>query len=130
MRENGVENFPDPDSEGRLRLHAEPGNGMDPDDPTYKAADKACKDLLPGPKEEDRDKIKAANLEYSTCMRDNGIASFPDPAADGSLQVQAEPGSELDPTNPKFQAAEKACESLLPAGGGEKSLDSRQEGDS
>lgn len=123
MRANGVRNFPDPDSEGNIRLHAEPGNGMSVDDPKFQAADKACKYLMPGPSQGDRDKIKAANLKYSRCMRDNGIKSFPDPKADGTLQIENEMGGELDPTNPKYQAAEKACEKYMPDGGGERSLD-------
>lgn len=123
MRANGVENFPDPDAEGNLKLHAEPGNGMDPDDPTFQAADKACKYLMPGPSQGDRDKIRAANLKYSKCMRDNGIKSFPDPSADGTLQIQNEMGGELDPTNPKYQAAEKACEKYMADGGGQKSVE-------
>jgi hypothetical protein len=117
MRTNGVKNFPDPDSNGEIRLHAEPGNGMSADDPRFQAADKACKYLMPGPGQEDRDKIKSANLKYSKCMRANGIKSFPDPKADGTLQVQNEMGGELDPTNPKYQAAEKACKKYMPEGG-------------
>lgn len=128
MRSHGIENFPDPDSEGRLKLHAEPGNGMDPDDPTYQAADEACKYLMPGPSEQDRDQIRAANLKFSKCMRDNGIKSFPDPGADGGIQIQNVPGGELDPENPRYQAAEKACEKFQPEGSGEKGLD--QEGGS
>jgi hypothetical protein len=123
MRSNGVKAFPDPDSEGNIKLHAEPGNGMDANDPTFQAADKACKYLMPGPSDLDRDKIRAANLKYSKCMRDNGIKGFPDPKADGTLQIENEMGGELDPTNPKYQAAEKACEKYMPDGGGKKSLE-------
>ncbi|WP_020579601.1 hypothetical protein [Actinopolymorpha alba] len=125
MRDHGVKSFPDPDSDGRLILNSRPGDGMEPGNPTFAAADKACKPLMPGPPEVDRDKIRAANVKYSKCMRDNGIKSFPDPSADGSLQIQNQPGTELDPGSPKFQAAEKACGSLLPEGGGERSLNQK-----
>ncbi|GAB3415948.1 hypothetical protein [Flindersiella endophytica] len=122
MRANGVESFPDPKADGSIQLHAEPGNGMDPNDPTFAAADKACKYLMPPP-EVDRDKIKAANLKYSKCMRENGIKSFPDPKADGSLQIENKMGGELDPTNPKYQAAEKACAKFQADGGGETNVE-------
>lgn len=123
MRANGVKNFPDPNSDGEIQLHAEPGSGMSADDPAFKKADQACKYLMPAPTV-DRDKIKAANLKYSKCMRANGIKSFPDPKADGTLQIQNEMGGELDPTNPKYQKADKACVKYLPDGGGERSTNS------
>lgn len=45
MREHGVPKFPDPQPDGGLLVRA--GNGVDPNSPTFKAADKACKQLLP-----------------------------------------------------------------------------------
>jgi hypothetical protein len=45
MREHGVD-FPDPQMNGGLvRI----GEGIDPDDPDFAAADEACRDELPGP---------------------------------------------------------------------------------
>jgi hypothetical protein len=44
-------------------------------------------------------------------MRAHGITYFPDPSSSGPI---ARPGSDLDPNNPQFQAAEKACQSLMP----------------
>jgi hypothetical protein len=46
MRENGMPDFPDPDSEGRISF--ESGERPDPDDPALKAADEKCKHHMPG----------------------------------------------------------------------------------
>jgi Pectinacetylesterase len=49
-------------------------------------------------------------LAFSQCMRDNGIADFPDPGPDG-LVVD---GLDIDPESPQFKAAEEACNYLMP----------------
>jgi hypothetical protein len=54
-------------------------------------------------------------VQYSQCMRKNGVPSFPDPV-NGRLQLQVTKGGPLDPSNPQFQSAQKACKSLEPAG--------------
>lgn len=45
MRKNGVANFPDPQN-GMMRI--KPGQGIDPNAPQFKAAQKACQKYLPG----------------------------------------------------------------------------------
>ena len=61
----------------------------------------------------------AQQLAYSQCMRAHGLADFPDPQtqADGSVtrHIEVLQGSDLDPGTPRFQAAQKACQSLVPA---------------
>ncbi|HMJ36280.1 MAG TPA: hypothetical protein VK501_20430 [Baekduia sp.] len=54
-------------------------------------------------------------VKYSQCMREHGIKEFPDPQ-NGRLTLRAGPGSGLNPDSPAFKAAEKACQSLAPAG--------------
>jgi hypothetical protein len=54
-------------------------------------------------------------VQYSQCMRKNGVPTFPDPV-NGRLQLQVTKGGPLDPSNPKFQSAQQACKSLEPAG--------------
>jgi hypothetical protein len=54
-------------------------------------------------------------VEYSECMRENGVPEFPDPV-NGQLQIQVTPGSGLDPNSPEWQAAQEACQDLAPAG--------------
>jgi hypothetical protein len=45
MRKNGVPNFPDPDG-GKLIMKSD--QGIDPNSPQFKAAQKACQKLMPG----------------------------------------------------------------------------------
>lgn len=57
--------------------------------------------------------------DYAKCMRGHGIEDFPDPVANpdgtgGGFNVSGGPGSDLDHDDPRFQAANKACQSLLP----------------
>jgi hypothetical protein len=48
MREHGISKFPDPQPNGGLLLRSD--SGIDPSSPTFKAAQKACEQLLPRPK--------------------------------------------------------------------------------
>jgi hypothetical protein len=54
-------------------------------------------------------------VAYAECMRENGVPEFPDPV-NGQLQLQATPGSGLDPDSPEFKRAQEACQDLAPAG--------------
>lgn len=128
MRDHGLESFPDPGPDGEVRLHATPGSELDPDSPRFQAAEKACKPLLPnkGRPAKDPAEVRAATLKYSKCMRANGIKDFPDPNADGGLEIKATPGSNLDPDSPRFKAADKACKHHLPDGGKGGSTSSKE----
>jgi len=53
---------------------------------------------------------KTGELAFSACMRSHGLANFPDPG--GELP----PG--MDPNSLQYQAAQRACQLLLPAGQG------------
>ena len=116
MRAHGVRDFPDPNSQGQLNVHS--GGDLDPNSPIYRAADTACASLSPvnnlSPAQ--RAQVKAANLKYAQCMRAHGIADFPDPNAEGAISLHAHPGSDLEPNNPTFQAAQTACKALRPGG--------------
>jgi hypothetical protein len=61
-------------------------------------------------------------IKYSSCMRANGVPRFPDPVRSGEgMSLSLDPRNGVDPDSPKFQAAEKKCEKLLPGGkGGER----------
>jgi hypothetical protein len=119
MRAHGIEDFPDPDSEGGIGINASPGSNLDPNNPQYQAADKACKHLLPNggrpqsTSPEQQAERRTAALKYSKCMRNHGIADFPDPNSEGGLEIP----STIDPNNPQFKAADKACKHHLPGGG-------------
>jgi hypothetical protein len=113
IRAHGVPNWPDPDEHGHFNAKT------DLFTPQLRAALKACKDLLPGggnmttggkisPQEQ------AQLLKYAKCMRAHGIKNFPDPTSNG---LTLSPGNALDPSSPQFQAADKACRSLMPNSG-------------
>jgi hypothetical protein len=53
-------------------------------------------------------------------MRRHGITNFPDPTfdANGGAQIKLGRASGLDPDDPKFQAAQKACAKQAGIGGG------------
>ena len=53
---------------------------------------------------------------FSQCMRDNGIADFPDPDPNGGLNIAGLP---IDPDAAEFAAAREACSDLLPSDMGE-----------
>jgi len=130
MRAHGITAFPDPNAQGQLSLNAGPGTGINPSSPQYKAANNACRRLMPpmslSPAQQA--KIKAGNLKYARCMRAHGISDFPDPNSQGQLQVKARPGGDLDPNNPLYKAADKACKSLMPGGGGSNSTSGQPPG--
>jgi hypothetical protein len=130
MRDHGVASFPDPVSDGQghigLQLQAGPGTGLDPNSATFKAADDACKSLMPAPpaggNDANDDQAFQDMLAYSQCMRDNGVADFPDPVRESnggvSMSLGGGPGSDLDPSSPTFQKAQTTCQSKLPGGPG------------
>jgi hypothetical protein len=60
--------------------------------------------------------LKVANgAKFAACMRSHGVPRFPDPNGQGAITIG--PGAGVDPDSPKFKAAQKACEKLLPNGG-------------
>jgi hypothetical protein len=88
MRENGVREFPDPDASGELTIDGVlNGSTLDPDTPAWKGAIGACKDLQPsgftGHKRNSGQQTAA--LQFARCIRENGVADFPDPTADAPL---------------------------------------------
>lgn len=66
---------------------------------------------------------------FSQCMRDNGVAAFPDPDTSGELTIDAVAnGTSLDTDSAGFRKAVSACRDFKPAGfTGEKRTASKQE---
>jgi hypothetical protein len=120
MRAHGLKDFPDPNSNGGLGISAHPGSDLDPNSPLFQAAQQACKSLAPQAPTSGAGQAKAAKaiLRYAQCMRAHGLKDFPDPSGQGMLSLKATPGSDLDPNNPQFQSADKACRANLPGGTG------------
>ena len=122
MRSHGVANFPDPDARGQVQL-----SGVNPTSPSFEAAQRACAKYSPGggkpPSAAQQQKAIAGALKFSQCMRNHGITDFPDPQVSSSggrvgirISLKASRGSDLNPNSPQFQAAQKACQSLMPGG--------------
>jgi hypothetical protein len=135
MRTHGVPKFPDPKqaSGGGMSLAIGPEMGVDPKSPQFQAAEKACRKLLPGggkaPSPAQLAKDLAQMLKFSACMRAHGLPDFPDPTSSGGgiqLSIGGKKGSGLNPSSPVFQAAQKACQSVMPGpklkGGGSTEL--------
>lgn len=122
MRSHGVPNFPDPGSGGSVTINQ--SLGIDPDSPKFKAAQAACQKLLPRGKEptaQEQAKAQQQMLAFSACMRSHGVPDFPDPTFSngrGTMKIAGGQGSDLDPSSPKFKAAQEACKDKLPGGKG------------
>src|ERR1044072_828335 len=76
MRENGVEEFPDPDASGELTIDGiVNGSSVDPSSAAWQNAIDACKGLQPpgftGRKRSPEQQETA--LEFAQCIRDNGV---------------------------------------------------------
>lgn len=100
-------------------LHAIAASGINTHTPGYRAALRACKRYTPAghltPAQIAADNAKG--LRFSQCMRAHGVPSFPDPSTGpegaGVINLAHE---HIDPSSPRFQAAQRACERLLPGG--------------
>jgi hypothetical protein len=118
MRKNGVPNFPDPNAQGVIQFGS--GDGIDLGSPKFRAAQQACRKVLPNggqPSPQQIAKAQKAALAFSACMRKHGLKDFPDPSFKGggvSLSLRGGPGSDLDPQSPLFQKAQAACQAILP----------------
>ncbi len=61
--------------------------------------------------------VRSKALEFSACMRDNGVGEFPDPGASGELTIDGiANGSSIDTDGAVFEEALRACKDLQPAG--------------
>jgi hypothetical protein len=116
MRKHGVKNYPNP-KDGSTGVQIGSGSGIDPNSPTFKAAQSACQAYLPRPSTAQIHKLEAGALKFSECMRKHGVTDFPDPQFSTSgggigIKIGGSKGS-LDPSSPTFQAAQKACQKDL-----------------
>jgi hypothetical protein len=119
MRAAGITNFPDPKPGGGGFLIT-PRSGLDPNSPQFQAAATSCRKKTGfggqgGSLQQNAlfDKL----LKFSECMRAHGIAAFPDPVKGPGGGIIRKAPQGVDPNSPQFQAAKKACDSLLPNGG-------------
>ncbi len=120
MQTHGEPSFPDPDSSGQITV-----SGVNPSSPEYERAQRECAKYAPNkgqpPSPAQQAKMLANALKYSQCMRSHGITDFPDPTSGPNgqgvaISIKASPGSNLNPNNPQFQAAQRKCQGIM--GGG------------
>ena len=125
MRENGVD-MPDPQPGQGIRLQAGQ-NGVDPQSQTFQDAQSKCQqimqDALPEDQRPDPTEMRDQLTKLAQCMRDHGI-NMPDPQvnSDGTVQFGGPSGSgsggnTLDPSDPDFESARKACQQETGVGG-------------
>jgi hypothetical protein len=122
MRSHGIASFPDPVNQGgaiSVRIDAGASFGIDPNSPSFQAAQQACQSLLPqgvsGANSRTQER-QAQILLFSGCMRANGVPDFPDPGVSSGV-VSLKLPSSIDPYSAAFQSAERACQSFVPGSG-------------
>jgi hypothetical protein len=123
MRSHGVPEFPEP-SEGHLLIHSSVRNGhvtgVNPRSPQFQAAQRVCEKLMPEggrPSAAQTAKAQEGALRLSRCMRTHGVPNFPDPSFSGGgvrVTLKAGGANGIDPSSPRFKAAQKTCQSLMP----------------
>jgi hypothetical protein len=88
-----------------------------PDPKKIEAAMQKCKQYAPNggePPKADPARTEAER-KFAKCMRDNGVANFPDPDPNGGTRIDSKSG--IDPNSDTFKAAQQKCQSLLPGPG-------------
>jgi hypothetical protein len=109
MREHGVNVSTPTTASGPIRI-----NGSNPQ--VMEAAGKACERYRPrGAKENLSPAERAAREDavnkFAKCMREHGVEIQPSTRGGGGFGIQLKG---VNPQAPAFQAAQKACEGLLP----------------
>jgi hypothetical protein len=118
MRSHEIPDFPDPTTSPgggvSFQINGGPGSDLNHTNPSFIAADKACRGLLPGggqaPAPLSPQRI-AAEVTWARCMRSHGLPRFPDPNSQGVFD-----SSRFDENSSAFQTASNACASLQPSG--------------
>jgi hypothetical protein len=118
IQKHGFPNFPDPDAQGNIQA-----SGIDPNSTAWQNAEKACQQYAGSsgkpPTAAQQQKMLANALKFSRCMRSHGVTDYPDPQTQAgggisiSIRVRRGSGSDLNPNSPIFQAAQRACNSIL-----------------
>ena len=121
MRQHGID-MPDPNISGNRitqKFKASPGS-KGPDDPTFRAAQQACNKYLPngGQPPKLNPQQRQQLVAFARCMREHGI-DVPDPGpSSGGIVVKrsgANGRNAPEPEDdPKFKAAQQACQQYLP----------------
>ncbi len=118
MHEHGLPNFPEPQvsehgSEVSVKMAVPVSVGRNP---KFKAAQQACRKLLPGGGPHSEAALTPAQqeqyLKAAACIRSHGVPDFPDPTfSGGGVHIEHQ---NLNESSPAFKTAVHACESLIP----------------
>jgi len=120
MRNHGVSDFPDPvvthsGNGTQVSIHVSAADGTSPQ---FKTAQQDCRSILPAPSNADlaaqaqQQRIHGQDLlAFARCLRNRGINGFPDPNAQGDLNLQMIQAAGIDLTAPQVRAAGLACAS-------------------
>jgi hypothetical protein len=114
MRAHGLGGFPDPvvhasGDQVSVMIHL-PGSLHN--SPAFKGAQTACQGILPGPKgggNQSGHAPVADELSFARCIRSHGFNRFPDPNAQGRLDLPMIQSSGVDVAAPSFRTAALAC---------------------
>ena len=121
LREEGLD-VEDPvvDEEGNIQPPRPVQGGQAIDREAFQAAREACEEFLDGVTlgfgDVDQTELEDQLLEFSTCLRDQGL-EVDDPNLSGGPGAGRGLFGDLDPDDPVVQAALEACEEFLPGGG-------------
>src|SRR5579863_6193230 len=115
MRAHGEPGFPDPQPNGNLLVDGQKDhlNGA-----LMNSANKACQHLMPKSPPMtavQQRQVTAQALKFVACMRAHGIAGMADPVVTAGGVSQSIP-RDIKPNSPVLQAAQRACQKLMPGG--------------
>jgi hypothetical protein len=112
LREHGVDVEEPKGRTGAIGIKGKPG-----DEKKIEEAQKACQKLVPGgfkePSQEEQETMRDQALKFARCMRAHGV-DVPDPSTSGRGVIMKVPRQS---DRRKVEAAQKACEKLLPGPG-------------
>ncbi len=114
IRSHGVPNYPDPTINGnRINISNVNPSSLGVSQSVLQAAQKDCASLSPMnyvPPGFNKAKNTAEGVKWAQCLREHGEPNFPDPNGNGAFDLPS--GTNLQSS--ALQAAEKACQSLMP----------------
>ena len=117
MRDHGLSSFPDPtmtDHDGQQVAYLTATIPVDPS-PAFKSAQNACRGILPPPINASPTQLaqqqarKEHVLAFAKCLRNHGIADFPDPNSQAQLTLEMVNAAGVDLHAPTVLTAAKTC---------------------
>jgi hypothetical protein len=110
MRAHRIADFPDPGAGGGAQSSSGgPNSNLNPKNPTFSAAQKACQKYSPVQSPQQLAQAQARGLTFSACMRENGVLNFPDPQLMPGGRLLIRITSDVDANSPTFKAAQRRC---------------------